>query len=157
MLSILLNPFFGAPTSQERQDPSGLTLAGTPQTVNDLKSPLPHPMTPALVRKEFRRRGRQFVRSRNPESSAAMIELVVDLVKVKNVRSMENCLTKTRGLDRVLPSVRDQTPAHEYEVRDSVQILENAQLVQNQHRRSRSLFSTCPNFHFIFMTKGKYT
>ena len=54
-----------------------------------------------------------------------MIELVVDLVKVKNMRSMEYCFTKTRGLDRVLTSVRDQTPAHEHKIRDLVQILEN--------------------------------
>ena len=64
-----------------------------------------------------------------------MIELVVDLVKVKNMRSMEYCFTKTRGLDRVLTSVRDQAPAHEHKVRDSVQIFKNAQLVQDLHRR----------------------
>ena len=82
-------------------------------------------MTLALIREELRRRGRQFVRSRDPESATVMIELVVDLMKVKNMRSMEYCFAKTRGLDRVLTSVRDQTPAHEHKVRDSVQILEN--------------------------------
>ena len=65
-----------------------------------------------------------------------MIELVVDLVKVENMRSMEHCFAKTRGLDRVLTSVRDQAPAHEHKVRDSVQILENAQLVQHLQVRS---------------------
>ena len=60
-----------------------------------------------------------------------MIELVVDLVKVQNMRSMEYGFAETRGLDRVLTSVRDQTPAHEHEIRDSVQIPENAQLVQD--------------------------
>jgi hypothetical protein len=83
-------------------------------------------MTLALIREELRRRGRQFVRSRDPESTTVMIELVVDLVKVKNMHPMEYCFTKTRGLDRVLPSVRDQTPAHEHEIRDTVQIPENA-------------------------------
>ena len=97
-------------------------------------------MTLALIREELRRRGRQFVRSRDPESATVMIELVVDLVKVKNMRSMEYCFAKMRGLDRVLTPVRDQTPAHEHEVRDSVQILENAQLVQNQNRRLRTFF-----------------
>ena len=70
-----------------------------------------------------------------------MIELVVDLVKVKNMRSMEYGFTETRGLDRVLTSVRDQAPAHEHKVRDSVQILENAQLVQDLKIRSRAFFS----------------
>ena len=93
-------------------------------------------MTPALIREELRRRGRQFVRSRDPESTTVTVELVVDLVKVKNMWSMDYCFAKTRGLDRVLPSVRDQTPAHEHEVRDTVQIFENAQLVQNTHRRA---------------------
>ena len=97
-------------------------------------------MTSALIREELRRRGRQFVRSRDPESTTVTVELVVDLVKVKNMRSMEYCLAKTRGLDRVLPSVRDQTPAHEHKVRDSVQILENSQLVQHLYRRRRGVF-----------------
>ena len=72
-----------------------------------------------------------------------MIELVVDLVKVKNMRSMEDGFAETRGLDRVLTSVWDQAPAHEHKVRDSVQILENTQLVQNLNRRPRAFFSLC--------------
>ena len=81
-----------------------------------------------------------------------MIELVVDLVKVKNVRSMEDRFAKARGFDRVLTPVRDQAPAHEHKVRDSVQIPENSQLVQNPHRGSRTLFPlSCPNLRFIFM------
>ena len=69
-----------------------------------------------------------------------MIELVVDLVKVKNMLPMEYGLTELRRLDRVLTPVRDQAPAHEYEICDSVQIPENAQLVQHLDVRRRTFF-----------------
>ena len=90
-------------------------------------------MTPALVREHLCRRGRQFVLGRDLERAAVTVELAIDLLEIENVRSMEDRFFKARGLDRVLPSVRDQAPAHEHKVRDPVQIPQNAQLVQDQH------------------------